>query len=92
MRVAIHLPSLAGIPVDFFADPDGPWEYEDLVRSAGLDPEAAQAASCELFIGALTETYLGFPEGAAVLWFSSPRGCAVRLVDCGAAASTSVAA
>jgi hypothetical protein len=82
MRVASHIPSLAGIPVDFFADPDGRWEYTELVRSAGFDPESDPEGSDELFIGALTEPYLEFPEGAAVVWFSSARGCAVRLVDC----------
>lgn len=65
------------IPVDFFADPDGSWEYEALARSAGFESEAACMA-----IGALTEPFEGFPEGAAVVTLTTNVSCRVALVDC----------
>jgi len=74
--IAISAP-LESIPVDFFADPDGPWEYEQLAREAGFDQAWGQ-----LSIGALSQPYAGFPEGAAVVMLATAQLCSVVLVDC----------
>jgi hypothetical protein len=50
------------VPVDFFADPDGCWEFTSLVEMAGFNPEHPGAS-----VGALTAAFDGFPEGAAVI-------------------------
>lgn len=50
------------LPVDFFADPDGCWEFTSLVEMAGFNPEHPGAS-----VGALTAPFDGFPEGAAVI-------------------------
>jgi hypothetical protein len=77
MRAAPISSALEDIPVDFFADPDGCWEYDELVHVAGFEQAWGQ-----LSIGALTEPYSGFPEGAAVVLFSNAEECAITLVDC----------
>ena len=68
---------LESIPVDFFADPDGLWEYEQLAREAGFDQAWGQ-----LSIGALSQPYAGFPEGAAVVLLATAQLCSVVLIDC----------
>lgn len=50
------------IPVDFFADPDGSWDFSSLVEMAGFSPEHPGAS-----VGALKEPFDGFPEGSAVI-------------------------
>lgn len=50
------------VPVDFFADPDGSWEFSPLVEMAGFNPEHPGAS-----VGALTQPFDGFPEGSAVI-------------------------
>lgn len=65
------------VPVDFFADPDGEWEYEDLLRVANLDP-----AWGKVEVGALTRGFGGFPEGAAVVTLRVGDRLSVVLVDC----------
>jgi hypothetical protein len=87
MRVALSQTKLDAIPVDFRADPDGSWEYEALARGVGFDERWGQMA-----VGALTQPFGGFPEGAAVVAFTSGSQCSVALVDCtapGASASWS---
>lgn len=75
---AVHVSSaLEDIPVDFFGDPDGCWNYDQLAQAAGFDQAWGQ-----LSIGALTKPYFGFPDGAAVVMFSGPEQCAIALVDC----------
>ena len=74
--IAISAP-LENIPVDFFADPDGCWEFDQLGRVAGFDQAWGQ-----LSIGALSQPYAGFPEGAAVVMLSTAQLCSVVLVDC----------
>ena len=69
--------AVQSIPVDFLADPDGFWEYDSLAQSAGFDSETAGFA-----VGALTEPFEGFPEGAAVVTLTQGSTCAVALVDC----------
>jgi hypothetical protein len=77
MRIAPVSSPLEEIPVDFLGDPDGPWEYEQLADAAGFDPAWGQ-----LSIGALTEPYAGFPDGAAVVMLTTADHYAVVLVDC----------
>lgn len=77
MRVAAILRPLEDVPVDFLADPDGTWEFGTLAEAAGFDEAWGQIS-----IGALTEPYLGFPEGAAVVLLSAPEESAIALVDC----------
>jgi hypothetical protein len=75
------------IPVDFLADPDGFWEYESLARSAGFVLESRGRESGLMAVGALTEPFEGFPEGAAVVTLTTDSTCAVALVDCTASMS-----
>jgi hypothetical protein len=77
MRAAYVSSALEDIPVDFFADPDGCWEYDQLAQVAGFDQAWGQ-----LSIGALTAPYSGFPDGAAVVMFTSAELCTIALVDC----------
>jgi hypothetical protein len=83
MRVVRSTASVDAIPVDFFADPDGKWEYELLAKQAGFDENWGQLA-----VGALTEPYAGFPEGAAVVTLKTGSHCSVALVDCTASGET----
>jgi hypothetical protein len=85
MRVALSQAKLDVIPVDFRADPDGEWEYEALARGVGFDERWGQMA-----VGALTQPFGGFPEGAAVVTFTSGSRCSVALVDCTTRQSASV--
>jgi hypothetical protein len=86
MRAAPVTSPLEDIPVDFLADPDGRWEYEELALAAGFDE-----AWGRLSIGALTDPYSGFPEGAAVVMLTTADHCEIALVDClaGGQAATS---
>jgi hypothetical protein len=68
---------LSRVPVDFFADPDGSWDFEGLVARAGFQQELGEVA-----IGALTEAFAGFPPGAAVVCVSAGHHISVALVDC----------
>ena len=77
MRVAPVSSPLEEIPVDFLGDPDGVWEYEELADAAGFDEGWGQ-----LSIGALTEPFAGFPDGAAVVMLTTADHYAVVLVDC----------
>src|SRR5262245_38756551 len=77
MRVAAILCPLDEVPVDFLADPDGTWEFETLAQAAGFEEAWGQIS-----IGALTESYRGFPDGAAVVLLSTPTDSAIALVDC----------
>ena len=79
MRVARTTAELSNIPVDFFADPDGLWDYEDLVQEAGFT-----GIWGDISIGALGAPFDGFPEGAAVVSLTSGATCSVVLVDCSA--------
>jgi hypothetical protein len=81
MKISLHRLSLSQIPVDLFADPDGDFSYEVLVRAAGLDPESAPPP----LIGALTEPWEGHPEGSAVVAGGSDGAALVAIVECGVA-------
>lgn len=82
MRVIRASANVEAIPVDFAADPDGHWEYDSLAKGAGFDEGWGQVS-----VGALTEPYAGFPEGAAVVTLTTGEHCSVALVDCTAAAA-----
>ncbi|MEY4543859.1 MAG: hypothetical protein RL685_54 [Pseudomonadota bacterium] len=77
MRVAAILCPLDEVPVDFLADPDGVWEFQALADAAGFEE-----AWGRISVGALTEPYRDFPEGAAVVLLDAPGECAISLVDC----------
>lgn len=61
-RITRYQLSPEQVPVDFFADPDGTWEFASLVEMAGFNPEHPGAS-----VGALTKPFDGYPEGAAVI-------------------------
>lgn len=61
-RITRYRLSVQDVPVDFFADPDGQWEFSTLVEMAGFNPEHPGAS-----VGALTRDFDGYPEGAAVI-------------------------
>jgi hypothetical protein len=61
-RITRYQMTAEQVPVDFFADPDGSWEFSPLVEMAGFNPEHPGAS-----VGALTQPFDGFPEGAAVI-------------------------
>jgi hypothetical protein len=86
MRVALSQTRLDAIPVDFRADPDGDWEYDALARGVGFDERWGR-----IEVGALTQPFGGFPEGAAVVAFKSGNQCSVALVDCTSAGKRSIA-
>lgn len=65
------------VPVDYFADPDGIWDYEALLDCANIDP-----AWGKVQIGALTRPFLEFPEGSAVITLASETHPRSILVDC----------
>lgn len=77
MKLVLSPTQLTAIPVDFLADPDGDWDFETLARRSGFDERWG-----ELAVGALKEPFAGFPEGAAVVAFTSGNQCSVALVDC----------
>lgn len=83
MRVVLSPVELDTIPVDFLADPDGTWEYDSLTRKAGFEGHWG-----DLSVGALTEPFAGFPEGAAVVALTKGGQCSVALVDCTAPDAT----
>lgn len=61
-RISRYRLSPQEVPVDFFADPDGQWEFSTLVEMAGFNPEHPGAS-----VGALKEPFDGYPEGSAVI-------------------------
>ena len=77
MKLVLSPAKLAAIPVDFLADPDGDWNFETLARRSGFDERWGEVA-----VGALKEPFAGFPEGAAVVAFTSGNQCSVAIVDC----------
>jgi hypothetical protein len=78
MKIHLHELSPHQLPVDFFADPDGAWSYESLVRAAGFDPDAVPAP----LVGALAVPWGGHPEGAAVVAGPSECNAVVVIIEC----------
>jgi len=69
MRISRYLVDSSRVPVDFCADPDGfcpdaahEDDFERLVEAAGFDPKASG-----VMIGALSEPFEGYLDGAAVV-------------------------
>jgi hypothetical protein len=75
-RVACYVLPLAEVPADFFADPDGQWAFESLVKAAGFSPGQGVA------VGALKSAFNGHPDGAAVVTLNSESRPYVAIVEC----------
>jgi hypothetical protein len=81
MKISRYTLSLDHVPVDLFADPDGAWEFNDLVEAAGFDPEKPG-----IVIGALSEPFHGHPEGCAVVAELGRAKSFVAIIECGGGA------
>lgn len=78
VRAAVrYVTPLKKIPADFFADPDGDWDWETLVREAGFEESRDSVA-----IGALTAPYMGHPAGSAVVTLNSKSRPYVAIIEC----------
>jgi hypothetical protein len=77
MKLNRYSSPIHDVPVDFLADPDGGWDYAELVRSAGYP-----TTSAKVMIGALTEDWCGFPAGAAVVVGPPGATPAFSVIDC----------
>jgi hypothetical protein len=66
---------LERIPCDFYADPDGRWTYEELVRVARLPAD-------DIAIGALSDDFNGHPAGSAVVTLNSAERPYVAIIEC----------
>jgi hypothetical protein len=67
---------LKKVPADFFADPDGDWDWDMLVREAGFEGES------DIAIGALAEDFRGHPAGAAVVTLNRRSRPYVAIIEC----------
>jgi hypothetical protein len=76
MRVVRYGVSLEDVPVDFFADPDGAWDFAGLVHAAGFRMDEGVA------VGALAAPYRDHPEGAAVVTLNAKARPYVAIVEC----------
>jgi hypothetical protein len=68
--------ALEHIPADFYADPDGSWTYDALIRAAGFSAEHGVA------IGALREPFNGHPDGSAVVTLNAESRPYVVIIEC----------
>jgi hypothetical protein len=75
LRVAYYAMPLERIPCDFYADPDGRWTYEELVRVARLP-------AGDIAIGALADDFNGHPAGSAVVTLNSSDRPYVAIIEC----------
>ena len=75
LRVAYYAMPLERIPCDFYADPDGRWTYDELVR-------AARFAAGDVAIGALSDDFNGHPAGSAVVTLNSADRPYVAVIEC----------
>jgi hypothetical protein len=66
---------LERIPCDFYADPDGRWTYDELVR-------AARFSADDVAIGALADDFNGHPAGSAVVTLNSADRPYVAIIEC----------
>jgi hypothetical protein len=76
MRVAFYALPLEQIPADFFADPDGSWTFDALVKAAGFSSGQGVA------IGALRQPFNDHPDGAAVVTLNSEARPYVAIIEC----------
>ncbi len=80
MKIMRHRVILDQLPVDFFADPDGEWTFDELVEASGFNP-----ASPGVSVGALAQPFLGHPAGSAVVADTAERTRGqqyVAIVEC----------
>lgn len=77
MRIFRYLVDMKAVPVDFMADPDGKWTYDELLEAAGFDPDAD-----DVCIGALSEPFEGHPDGAAVVTRAQSGRSYIAVVEC----------
>lgn len=75
LRVAYYAMPLERIPCDFYADPDGRWTYEELVRAARFTLD-------DVAIGALADDFNGHPAGSAVVTLNSADRPYVAIIEC----------
>ena len=76
MRIARYCVPVDRVPVDFFADPDGEWEFESLIEAAGFE-----ATKPGIQIGALADRFADHPEGSAVV--AEPSGGSyLAIIEC----------
>jgi hypothetical protein len=75
LRVAYYAMPLERIPCDFYADPDGRWTYEELVR-------AARFSGAGIAIGALSDDFNGHPAGSAVVTLNAADRPYVAVIEC----------
>ena len=76
LRVSYYALPLEQVPVDFFADPDGAWNYDVLSRAAGFASQPGVA------IGALTTAFNGHPDGAAVVTLNAATRPYIAIIEC----------
>jgi hypothetical protein len=77
MRIFRYLVDMKAVPVDFYADPDGDWDYAALVEAAGFDPENADVS-----IGALSDAFEGHPDGSAVVTRAQAGRAYIAVIEC----------
>ena len=75
LRVAYYAMPLERIPCDFYADPDGRWTYEELVRAARFTLD-------DVAIGALADDFNGHPAGSAVVTLNCADRPYVAIIEC----------
>jgi hypothetical protein len=76
MKAVRYRVALNEVPVDFFADPDGEWTYDELLAIAGWQTSDGVA------IGALTAPFQGHPEGSAVVTLNAKDRPYIVVVEC----------
>ena len=76
LYVSHYAVALDQIPVDFYADPDGQWTYEELACAAGFGLEQGVA------VGALRESFDGHPDGSAVVTLNAESRPYVAIIEC----------
>jgi len=76
MKAIRYRVPLNEVPVDFFADPDGEWTYDDLLAISGWKTADGVA------IGALTAPFRGHPEGSAVVTLNAKDRPYIVVVEC----------
>ena len=81
MRIVRYRVPVDRVPVDFFADPDGEWEFETLVEAAGFE-----VSRPGIQIGALADRFADHPEGSAVV-AQADGGSYLAIVECIATAN-----
>ena len=76
MKAIRYRVPLNEVPVDFFADPDGEWTYDDLLAIAGWKTADGVA------IGALTAPFRDHPAGSAVVTLNAKDRPYIVVVEC----------